>query len=228
MTAAADPAPLAGRLPAPPPWQRNAVFGFLGSTLVMGWIGSALFSVLVDTHPLWLVSLNPSAKYLVLAVNRLDWWAYYPVAFIRLMITKPFMWLIGAWYGERAVAFAARRSERSAAVIRWLQGAFGRFGSVVVVIMASNAVCLLAGSSGMSLRRFVTLAGLGTAVRLVLYRRFGALFAEPIDDVIDFVTAHRLPVAIVSVLVVAVGILWQRHTGQGGLQDLAQLERDTD
>src|SRR5690625_1313051 len=171
---------LRGHLPEPSARLRNAVLMTLAAFIIVGWIGTALLATLVDRRPLVLLALNPTPKYQVLVTNSLSWWTYYPVALVRLMITKPLMWLLGAWYGERAVAWAARRSEVSARSIRWLQARFDRIGAIVVVITSGNPVCLLAGSTGMSLIPFLVLAALGTLIRLWVVRRFGTLFADPI------------------------------------------------
>lgn len=223
-----DRSPLGGHLPEPSPRIRTTVFAVLGAFLVLGWIGTALLAALVDRHPLVLLTLNPTPKYQVLVTNSLDWWSYYPTALVRLMVTKPLMWLLGAWYGERAIAWAARRSEVSARLIRWLQARFDRLGPAVVLITSGNPVCLLAGSTGMPLVMFLALAAIGTVVRLWIVRRFGALFADPIGEVLSFIAAHRVAVggAVIIVLVIALAV--QHRAGRSGLDDLGQLGRDTD
>lgn len=218
---------LGGHLPEPSDRVRNLVFLLLGFFLVLGWVGTALLAALVDRHPLALLILNPTPKYQVLVTNSLHWWSYYPAALARLMITKPLMWLLGAWYGERAIAWAARRSEFSARLLRWLQTRFDRLGPVVVVITSGNPVCLLAGSTGMPVLLFLLLAGAGTVVRLWIARRFGALFADPIGDVLGFIADHRLAVGITVVVVLLLGLAVQHRAGRSGLDELGQLDRDT-
>lgn len=215
------------RLAPPTPTRRTTVFVALGFFLAIGWVGTALLATLVDRHPLALLILNPTPKYQVLVSNSLDWWSYYPVALLRLMITKPLMWLLGAWYGERAVAWAARRSETSARLIRWLQFRFDRIGWLVVIVTSSNPVCLLAGSTGMPLALFLVLAAFGTVIRLWIVRSFGTLLASPIDRLIDFVADHRTEVTIALVAALVIGLLLQRRSGRSAIDDLGQLERDT-
>lgn len=222
-----SPSPLTGRLPAPSPRVRNTVFLALAGFVVLGWVGTALLATLVDRHPLALLLLNPTPKYQVLVTNSLDWWSYYPAALVRLMVTKPLMWLLGAWYGERAVAWAARRSEPTARVIRWLQARFGTVGPVVVLLTSGNPVCLLAGSTGMALLPFLGLAAAGTIVRLWIVRRFGTLLASPIDEVLTFIADHRIEVTIAVVVVLVTALLLQHRSGRSDLGDLGQLERDT-
>jgi len=223
VTATVDPAP--ARRAAPAPWLRNAVFATVGAAIVLGWVGDAVWASLVDRHPLTLILLNAKPRYLVLTVNDLDWWSYYPVALVRLLCTKPLVWLIGAWYGDRAVRWSERRSARGGGLVRWIEEHFGRFGWVVVAITSNNAVCLLAGSTGFSLAWFMVLAVVGTLVRLWLIEQAGAAFAEPIDSIIGFVADHRVPVLVVSIAVVAGGLWWQRRTGTSGLDELNDLER---
>lgn len=226
MTAAvpAEARPSRGRLPAPTPLQRNLVFGAIGTTIVLGYVGDALWGSLVDRHPLALILLNAKPRYLVLTVNDLDWWTYYPVALVRLLCTKPLVWLVGAWYGDRAVQWAEQRSKRGAGIIRWAEQHFGRWGWVAISITSNNVMCLLAGSTGFPLIWFMVLAVVGTLVRLWLIAVVGDVFSDVIDEVIGFVGDHRAIVLALSVAVVLGGFLWQHRAGRSSLDELQALE----
>ena len=76
------------RLRPPTPLERNLVFGTIGATIVLGWIGDALWASLFDRHPLTLILLNAKPRYLVLTVNQLDAWTYYLVGTTRLWPRK--------------------------------------------------------------------------------------------------------------------------------------------
>ncbi|CAN5888784.1 hypothetical protein BH23ACT2_BH23ACT2_01720 [soil metagenome] len=212
------------RLGPPTPWQRNVVFGVLAATVVIGWIGDALWASLVDRNPLLLILLNAKPRYLVLTVNQLEPWLYYSVATFRLLCTKPLVWLVGAWYGHRAVEWAGTRSPRGAGILRWVEGHFGRYGWVVIAITSNNAVCLLAGSAGFSLIWFMALAVAGTLVRLWFIDVVGARFASPIEELIAFVVDNRPVVVALSIVVVLGGLWWQHRRGRSTLDDLADLE----
>lgn len=218
----------APRLGPPAPWLRNAVFATIATTIVVGWIGDAVWGSLVDRHPLTLILLNAKPRYLVLTVNDLDPWTYYLVATFRLLSTKPLVWLVGAWYGERAVRWAERRSPRGAGLIRWAERHFGRFGWVVIAITSNNVVCLLAGSAGFPLVWFMVLAVAGTLVRLWIISVVGDVFSAPIGEVIEFVGDNRTAVLVASVAVVVGGVWWQRRAGTSQLDDLADLEHSMD
>lgn len=216
---------LPARLAPPRPWQRNAVFATIGLSIVLGWVGDALWAGLVDTHPLVLLALNAKPRYQILTVNSLDPWTYYSFTTARLLFTKPLVWMVGAWYGHRAVEWARRRSPRGGAVIAWVQDRFGRFGWLIVVVTSNNVICLLAGSSGFYLSWFMVLAAAGTLVRLWAVDVVGERFSGPIDEVIGFVGDHRPATIAVSVAVVGLGLWWQHRSGRSQLDELSDLER---
>lgn len=212
----------------PRPWQRNAVFAAIGAAIVAGWIGDALWAGLVDAHPLGLIALNAKPRYQLLTVNNLDAWTFYSFTTARLVVTKPLVWLVGAWYGHRAVAWAEQRSPRGAKAIGWVEARFGRFGWLVVLITSNNVVCLLAGSASFPLGWFLVLAVAGTLVRLWAIDVVGERFNGPIDEIIGFVGDHRIVVVTLSVAVVAGGLWWQHRAGRSQLDELADLERAVD
>ena len=181
------PVAVPAHLPHPKPWQRNLVFGTIATTIVMGWIGDALWASLVDTHPLALIALNAKPRYLLLTVNEIQTGVFYAFATVRLVCTKPLVWLVGAWYGPRTMVWAEGRSARGGKVIRWMERHFARFGWAIVLVTSNNVVSLLAGSAGMHLGLYVLLATIGTLVRLWLLDLIGEALTKPIDAVIGFV-----------------------------------------
>lgn len=208
--------------------RRNLVFGAIAAAIVLGWIGDALWGSLVDRHPLALILLNAKPRYLILTVNDIDAWAFYPVATARLVVTKPLVWLVGAWYGPRAMTWAEERSERGGRILRFAERHFSRWGWLIVLITSSNPVCLMAGAAGFPLAGFLVLAVVGTIARLVVLDLVGEAFAQPIDVVVAWVGDHRTLVVALSVAVVATGLAWQHRHRRSGLDELRSLEEATD
>ena len=204
------------------------MFGAIGLTVVLGWVGDALWASLVDHHPLTLIALNAKPRYLLLTVNDIQTWMFYLFATARLVCTKPLVWLVGAWYGPRAMVWAEGRSERGGRMIRWMERHFARFGWAIVLVTSNNIVSLLAGSAGMHLGLYILLATVGTLVRLWLLDLIGEALTKPIDSIIAFVGHHRPAIVALSITVVVVGVLWQRRRGRSGLDELASLEAATD
>ena len=218
----------AGRLGPPTAAQRNLVFGTIAVAIVLGWVGDALWASLVDRHPLALILLNAKPRYLVLTVNELDGWTYYLVATTRLLCTKPLVWLVGGWYGARAVDWAEGRSPRSGAMLRFVERHFGRWGWAVIAVTSNNLVCLVAGATGFPLGWFMVLAVAGTVARLWIFSVAGDVFSEQIDALIGFVGDHRAPIVGASIALVLAGLWWQHRSGGSELDELADLEHAVD
>lgn len=212
----------------PKPWQRNLAFGIVGATIVLGWIGDALWASLVDRNPLALILLNAKPRYLLLTVNQIDPWTYYSVGTFRLLGTKPLVWLIGAWYGPRVVHWVQRQSKSAFILLRWVEEQFARFGWFVVAITANNFVCLLAGSAGFSLFWFLVLAVAGTLGRLWLLAQVGEVFADPIASLIELVVDFRVPVVAASIVVVSGLLVWQHRRGRSPLDFLYRMRQAMD
>ncbi|WP_426572458.1 hypothetical protein [Aquihabitans sp. McL0605] len=220
-----DPAaPALAHLPPPTRLRRNLVFGTIGAAVVLGWVGDALWGSLIDRSPLTLLLLNAKPRYQLLTVNELSPWVFYPVALVRLLITKPLVWLVGAWYGPRTVGWIESRSERSGRSIRWVQKHFPRYGWIIMLITTSNPICLLAGSVGYPLIWLMVWALIGTTVRLMAVDFVGGALSDQIDWFVSWVVDHRVLVVALSITVVLVGVWWQRRQGTSPLDELASLE----
>jgi membrane protein DedA with SNARE-associated domain len=211
-------------LPPPTPLRRNLVFGTIAAAVVLGWIGDALWGSLIDRSPLTLLLLNAKPRYQLLTVNELEPWVFYPVALVRLLVTKPLVWLVGAWYGPRTVDWIAARSERSGRFIGWVQTHFPRFGWIIMLVSTSNPICLLAGSVGYPLGWLLVWAVTGTMIRLLAVDLVGSALSDQIDWFIDWVVDHRVVVVALSATIVLVGIWWQRRQGTSPLDELHSLE----
>lgn len=215
-------------LPPPTRWRRNLVYGAIGTAIVLGWVGDALWASLVDRSPLTLLLLNAKPRYQLLTVNELEPWVFYPVALVRLVITKPLLWLIGAWYGPRTVDWIAGRSERAARFIGWTQRHFPRYGWMIMLVSTSNPICLLAGSVGYPLAWLMVWAVIGTLVRLWAVDVVGGALSDQIEAFIGWVVDHRVAVVALSVTIVVVGLWWQRRKGTSELDELTSLEHAVD
>lgn len=224
MSDAAVPSSAADHRHLPPRWARNATFGVIATAIVLGWIGDALWASLVDRSPVLLLLLNAKPRYQLLTVNQIEPWVFYPLVAARLVVTKPLVWLVGRWYGPRAMAWAESRWERGGRVVRWAERRFGTHGWIIMLITTSNPVCLLAGSSGFPLGWFMVIAVAGTLVRLAAVDLVGSALSEPIDGFIDWVVDHRLLVVAASIVVVVAGVWWERRRGGSELDEFAMLE----
>jgi membrane protein DedA with SNARE-associated domain len=103
---------------------------------------------------------------------------------------------------------------------------FGVATYPLVFIAPNNFICLFAGAAGMSIPVFLALNISGTIARLWLIRVVGDIFADPIDNVLRFIQDYRVPLLILSVVLVLVTIWNERRQGESEIEALAHLEEE--
>lgn len=187
-------------------------------------VGDALTTTLAPSHPLALVALNSRSRILVLVTNQLDAFSYYGMATLRLMVSDPLFFLLGLWYGDAAVAWMERRTRTWGSTMRQLEKWFGKAAYPLVFLAPNNIICLLAGAAGMSVAGFFIANLAGTVVRLYAIRVVGASFEAPIDDLLGFLSDHRLPLLIGSVGLLALTSLLELKRGDSELDAVLHLD----
>ncbi len=174
--------------------------------------GAALTPSLLAHRPLVLIAMNPSVPHLITVAPATEWSAFIAIAVLRLMLADPLYFALGRWFGVDAVQWAERRAGRWSGYARFLEGAFSRWGSALVFLSPYGIVCLLAGASGMSLKRFWGLNFLGTLSMVLVLRLFGQSLAGPIATFTAWVDANSTWLTYVAVGVIGVGFLVRRLT----------------
>lgn len=179
-------------------------------------VGEALLSQLVDRSPLWLVALNPTNKNLILVNGdefRVDATPYYLVGFIRHISTDPFFYLIGLWYGDKAINWASKVSKSLGTLLKESEKSVRILMSFLVFLSPVSIVCLLAGGTGLRFRNFIAINAAGTAASLVLIRWLGDRFGGSIDGVVNFISTYRWQVFAASILYVLFTLLRDTRGG---------------
>ena len=164
----------------------------------------------------------------MLVVNRVDLWAYYLWGTLRLLLPDPFFFALGWFYGPAALRWMEKRTPTVGTMMRRLEGWFGKWGHPLVVLMPNNYVCLIAGASGMSPVLFAFLNVTGTVGRLVLLQIVGDVFSGPIDWFLDLVATYRIPLLVISVVIVAVMAGGELRRGRKEIEGLQELEHSAD
>jgi membrane protein DedA with SNARE-associated domain len=198
----------------------------IAALVILSWIGDASAVYLVDHHPLWLIGLNARNRNLVLVVNQLDAIPYYTVGTLRLVLSDPLFYLLGFFYGDGAIRWMERQAPTYGKLMRAAERWFGVAAYPLVFFAPNNFICLFAGAAGMSIPTFFILNITGTITRLWMIRVVGDIFAEPINNVIRFIQDYRMPLLIVSVVLVLITIWNERRQGKGELGSLAHLEEE--
>lgn len=227
------PARASGRFPRVPverkPPSRRVlalVIGPLIALVIAANVGDALAPTLVDRNPLLLIALNARNRNLLLTVNLIEPIPYYVVGTVRLLASDPLFYLLGFWYGDRALSWAEKRAPRTGGFLRKYEAAFRRATYPFVFIAPNNIVCLFAGSIGMRPPVFLTLNVTGTIVRLAMIAWLGDIFAEPIDDVLGFIAEYRWYLTGFTVAIVILSSARQAAKGGGEVAELRELEHE--
>ncbi len=198
------------------------------ASMLSGWVGDLLLSQIVDRNPLLLIALNPRNRNLILATNELDALSYYLVGFFRLIASDPVNYLLGFWFGDRAIAWTERRSRTYGPLIRDGEHWFRRLSLPLIFAAPNNIICALAGATGVSLRMFAVLNVAGTVARLVAIRQLGATLESPISSVVDFIGQYRTPILIVSVIGVAWTVFGEFRGDNSELAALRKIEEEAE
>ena len=184
---------------------------------------NVFWATLYEDHPLLLIALSSINRYLILVSDQLDPLSYYAVGTMRLLVSDPLFFLLGYWYGDRALDWMDARAPNYGPMLRRAQRIFGRAAWPLVLVAPNNFICLFAGAAGMRVGVFFAVNLVGTVGRLYLIRVLGDTFSSPIDDVRAFVGEYRWWVLGLSALAVAWS-LRNEFSGSGEIEQLRRLE----
>jgi len=194
--------------------------------VICGWIGDASAAYLVDHHPVWLIALNARNRNLLLVTNYVDSAPYYIVGTIRLLLSDPLFYILGYLYGDAGVKWMESKAPTYGKLLRSAERFFSIAAYPLVFLAPNNFICLFAGASGMSIPVFFALNISGTIARLYAIRVTGDIFDGPIQSVVDFIREYRVPIIILSVLMVVFSIWNERRQGAGEIEALTHLDDD--
>ncbi len=207
---------------------RNLVIGALVVLVLFGYTAAGLFSYLLSEHPLVFIGLSSSNRNLALASADLSTWAFYSVAFLRLLAPDPLFFLLGRWYGDAATRWMERKSPSYGQLLRQLERWFARARYPVVMFAPNNPVCLFAGASTMTWGSFLVANVVGTVARLILIRTFSSVFEDLLGPIRGFISDYQKPLLVITVALVALSIWSERRAGRDKIGDLVNLSDDLD
>lgn len=216
----------------PPRWVLPTALVPMISVLVAGWVAGSVWPEWHRTHPLALIALSPINRFLLLTTNRLDLVSYLSVGLGRHLFPDPFFYLLGYWYGGRALKWV---SEGNAFATR-LVGPHGhgledpahrKILYPLAFFMPNNWVSLFCGAARIPIPAFIALNVSGTLARLVLCRWLGNVFASEITSISNFIGRYQWPITGISIVIVLIGMAIQLRPG-GPIRRLATLDEQPD
>lgn len=159
---------------------------------VIGTLGTNIGPAMVDERPLLVLVLSSRNRNLFGSIPYVDASTFFLVGFLRLFVAAVALFLVGRWYGERALRWTEAQVGEMPRVYRWTESATRRAGWIAVLLMpGSNIVCLLVGHLKMAPRRFVALASGGIAVRLAVLWLGGKQVEDQIKSVVGWINRYQ-------------------------------------
>ena len=159
---------------------------------VVGTIGTNIGPALVDEHPLLVLALSSRNRNLFGSIPYVDAPTFFIVGFVRLLVAACALFLVGRWYGHRALDWTESQLGEMPAVYRWTERFASRFGWLAVFLMpGSNVVCLLVGHLSMAPRRFVTVVAAGIAARLTVLWFGGKQVEDQIQGAVGWINRYQ-------------------------------------
>ena len=176
---------------------RTSLLVCAAALYISGTIGSNLGPALVDEHPVVVLLLSSRNRNLFLSVPYIDPIPYAVVGFVRLFLVAVVLYLVGRWFGNRAVSWTERQVGELPALYRWFERGMDRAGWAFVLLMpGSNLVCLMAGHRRMAIRPFVTLLVAGLIAKLAMLWAAGKVFEEQIESLLDWIEQYQWKIVI--------------------------------
>lgn len=232
MTSAEAPIDIVSHRRQPPKWVLPTALIPMLAVLVCGWVAGAVWPEWHQSHPLALIALSPINRFLLLTTNHLDLWSYLTVGLGRHLFPDPFFYLLGFWYGGRALKWASEGNAFATKLVgpdgHGLENpAHRKILYPLAFLMPNNWVSLFCGAARIPLPAFAALNVGGTLSRLVLCRWVGRAFDSEIADISKFIGDYQWPITAISVVLVLIAMAVQLRPN-GPVARLAKLDEQPD
>ena len=151
--------------------------------------------LLLREAPLVLLALHPFGPWSYLVSTRTDVLAFLAVLVVVRAVPCLGDYLVGRWYGPRALAWLSRRP-RAGRVARTVQRLSTRFGSALLLVWPGATSSVLAGANGVPARRFVPLMLTGIVLAAVLTRTLATAAARPLTAAAEVLDRWAVPAGL--------------------------------
>lgn len=202
------------------------LLGLIIVLVITNAVGDVLTAGLVKSHPLWLLALNSRKRTILLVAPHTDVVPFVIIAVVRQLASDPIYYLLGRWYGDAGTRWLERKMGEGGSFVRLLESGFAKAAWPMVVVFPNPIICMLAGASGMPPLLFGALNLGGTIASIIAFRAVGDVFGGPIRAVTDFLSDYRIPIMVVSFVLVAANLALNRQKGTGELESISELESE--
>ena len=188
--------PAGSVVPAPDlvvsPGRRRFILSLSLFLFVIGTFGSNIGPAWVDERPAVVLALSSRNRNLLGSVPFIDLVPYALLGFTRILLAGIALFYLGRWYGAKAISWAEGQVGELPSIYGWFQRAVDRAGWLMLLLMpASNLVCMMAGHRRMRARVFLPLISIGIALKLVVLWIGGKAFEDEIVSFLDFINKYQ-------------------------------------
>lgn len=176
------------------------VGGMLILAYIGGLIGLALLPILASEQPLLLLFLHPVSGTLFLIAPKFD-----PVLFVTLATARRLgphilFYLLGSWYGERAIRWTARRGGEAGWMVATVERLFARLGWAIVLFFPGPLPSVLAGTTKMRPLLFLALDLIGTIASIAIVRAAASAASGPLATALRFIDQNSRWLTVITII----------------------------
>jgi membrane protein DedA with SNARE-associated domain len=174
------------------PAARRAILIVSGILFAAGTFGSNVGPAWVDERPELVLGLSARNRNLFGSVPFIDPLPYSIIGFLRLLAAGVALFFLGRWYGSRAIKWTEGQIGELPAIYGWFQRAVDKAGWLMLILMpASNLVCMMAGYRRMNPIRFLVFISIGIVAKLVVLWQGGKIFEDQIKWFLDAINDYQ-------------------------------------
>jgi len=183
---------------------------------------------LLLNQPCWLLALNAWPRHQVLIAPLVPIVPFVAVVVARGVASCAVSFELGRHYGARGAALLEGHFGNSGRLVRLVERLFGRFSFWLLLLTPGWLTCALAGMSGVSRRRCLTLNTVGIAGSAVLYHRLGAWLEPWTAPFMQLLRRHMWAATGLCVVLVVVyqGYLAHKQRIRKQLESLEHLDEN--
>lgn len=198
------------------------LIGTIVVLLLAGTIATALTPRLATKNPLLLILLDARNRNLVLA-RRVDVVPFVVVGTLRRVLSDPLFWLLGVWYGDKAIRWLDEKAG-GGALVRLAEKVFAKAAYPMVFLFPGAVVCALAGATGMPFPAFIAVNLAGTVTAVVALRLAGDVLSAPVDSLLGFFERNMVLSLVVTISLAVLSLVLNWAQGRMEIPSVEELE----
>lgn len=177
------------------------VGGLIILSYIGGLIGLALLPLLASEQPLLLLLIYPVSGALFLIAPQFDPLPFVAIASARRLIVHILFFLLGGWYGERAIRWTTQRGGGEVGgLVATARNLFGRLGWLIVLFFPGPLPSVLAGATRLRWPLFLALDLLGTVVSVAIVRVAADAASGPLATALRFIDANARWLTVITIV----------------------------